>query len=479
MACTTTSIPSRTRRTVVLVGLERQTNDGSNVTICTRTDNMEQMLLYEEFNPVQARTETQRFNRAKNSLSPDGVMVKIPTYEFNGTFWLFGKGVPNVPPVWAYLLRASGWKQTRYVSDTAPTIATSEVTATPSASGGVMATGNYRYSASLVAATASNGESKLSTILNPDADVAVTGPTGSVTIDWSGCAALKIAGAKLRIYRTLAGGGASGVRYFVAEVDANTSPYQYVDTYNDENLADPAPTDDVSKEEVLWVPANEFHDSVTIHSYLDGRKYPATGVRGNLTFTGSYGEPVQVRSAMMGIYNANTKVANPAILSSPGFPPRLMATELTITDDSGTDYTPIVKSIEMDLGARVTRRGDTNAATGLIEYGIWSEFSPRVTLVVEFDRNRDWHGLFQAGEKFKIKYTVSPNGVASSTPGTRLEFIAGEASTGNEHQAQLIEDPSFEDVDDGLRGIRLQFEPGEADSGVATATGTFIKIRQY
>lgn len=83
----------------------------------------------------------------------------------------------------------------------------------PSASGGTLATGTYRY---YVTAKNANGE----TIVSNEMTAAVTGPTGSVQVNWAA-----VTGAThYRVYRTAAG-GAAGTQLFVAEVTAPTVTY--------------------------------------------------------------------------------------------------------------------------------------------------------------------------------------------------------------------------------------------------------------
>lgn len=83
----------------------------------------------------------------------------------------------------------------------------------PSASGGTLATGTYRY---YVTAVNANGE----TTVSNEQTAAVTGPTGSVDLSWAA-----VTGATAyRVYRTAAG-GAAGTQLFLAQVTAPTVTY--------------------------------------------------------------------------------------------------------------------------------------------------------------------------------------------------------------------------------------------------------------
>jgi len=473
MSCPTYTNPSRTRRTVVELAVEQTPG-------CLRTKGFEQILLYENFNPLQAEFDTIKLNRARNGLAPEGTAIGLGTYRLSGSIYMFGSGIPNVSPAWAKVLRACGWKETRYVMDTAPTVGLNDVTAVGTVTGGNMAAGTYKYKFSIVPATASNGETKLAAMSQTpgtgaaaDGGIVATGVIGSVTLDWSACAALKAAGVVVRIYRTKVGGSTF---YYLTEVDGDVAPYQYVDTWIDDNLAELEPTEDVAKEYIEWVPANQNHDSLSILSFLDSRKYPASGVRGTMTFAGDAAQPFKGDFNLQGVYNDSTEVANDTPLSTPGFPPRLLDIGMTITKVGGAAYTPVVKNIGLNLGANVTARLDANADSGVIEYGIFEEFAPRFTCQIEVDGAKDWIGHFKDGDKFLIDYLVSPSGVGS-TAGTRFSIKVGDdPNGGTAYGAQLITAPQFDDSN-GIRVFNLEFEPSEVDS--AQTTGKFIYFKQY
>jgi hypothetical protein len=500
MACPTYTQPSRSRRTVVVVGLEQTPG-------CVRTDGLEQILLYENPNPLQAEFDTFRLNRLRNGLAPEGIAVGVGTFRFTGSLYMFGSGIPNVPPAWSKILRACGFNEVRYVTDTAPDISTLdevEVEGSVGTNGaGFMASGTYKYKFSLIPATAASGETKNSAPVqtvdpNHAADGGIittaTDTEGSVSIDWDG-SSLDVAGAKVRIYRTKAGGS---TYFFVAEVASEhaigtnvqghtTTNAGYLDTLNDDNLADPIPTDDVSLEYVAWKPLNEGHASLTMFNYLDSRKYTASGTRGTISFSGNFGEPFRGDINLQGVYNASSEVVNPAFLSTPGFPPRLIKTSLTLAPaGGGAAYTPVVKSITLDTGVQVTARGDTNANEGIIEYGVFQEFQPRVRLQIEVDGAKDWIDEFKTGSLYRIGFTVSPLGVTDSTAGTRIQVLAGDdpanaddGTGGNSaYHCQLISPPVFDD-NNGVRVFNLEFEPGEIDEGDEQDVCAFYKIRQY
>lgn len=87
----------------------------------------------------------------------------------------------------------------------------------PSASGGTLATGTYRY---YITAVNVNGE----TTISNEQTAAVTGPTGSVALSWAAPISGTPAPTSYKIYRTAAG-GAAGTQLLLATVSAPTLVY--------------------------------------------------------------------------------------------------------------------------------------------------------------------------------------------------------------------------------------------------------------
>lgn len=86
----------------------------------------------------------------------------------------------------------------------------------PSASGGTLASGTYRY---YITAVNSNGE----TTISNEQTAVVTGPTGSVALSWAAVTGTP-AVSSYKIYRTAAG-GAAGTQLLLATVSAPTTVY--------------------------------------------------------------------------------------------------------------------------------------------------------------------------------------------------------------------------------------------------------------
>lgn len=236
--------PSFAARTAIALGIENR--DASN-DLVIRDAGLEQIPIYNAFNPVQARGATTALNRAKTGLGSDGFAIGEMSYAVSGEVYVFGSGIANLPPAYFQIVRACGFKEIRLASIDAP--AASPVSA-ESASGGYMkmVAGGYGYAYTVLykangtdeATTLAEAafESKLSAKFvdaSPD-----TSDTGDDTeANWLGSAALSglpTDGIK-RIYRTAAGGGSATLdpanyQYVGSVADGSTT---FTDTLADKN----------------------------------------------------------------------------------------------------------------------------------------------------------------------------------------------------------------------------------------------------
>lgn len=86
------------------------------------------------------------------------------------------------------------------------------------------------------------------------------------------------------------------------------------------------------------------------------------------------------------------------------------------------DYVPVCTALKIDLGAKVERRNDINAANGLVGVRITGR-EPTGSLDPETGKLSEYNpwALWKAGTKSKI------NGYLGSTPGNRIAFHMGAA----------------------------------------------------
>jgi len=521
--CPTISQPSRSKRTVVLLAPESSPG-------CQRTAGLQQILLYEQENPVQPEFETIRLNRLRNGLAPEGFAIGVGTYNQSGTIYMAPTGIPNIAPAWSLLLRACGWQQTRYTKSTDTTTpGTVAVTAPASGDAGELdvAGGTYKYKAAYIPATRSSGLGETLPVSITASYIAPNAGKGYLKLDFSsGGAGFKAADAIVRLYRTKTSASSSTTYYYVGEVLVNAggtdfsrvliggsdskglkvdTGYVIEDRTADINLAELEPTSTAGDGYVEWIPVNEGHDSLTVHNYLDFRMFPATGVRGTIAFSGDSGQPFKGDFTGRGVYNESSGVNNPDVLATPLFPPRLLNAGVRIMTSGdaviygvlgGTDTrwtSPhtvtdnlIVKNINMNLGVDPQRRNDMNQTSGVIEYAILDQYQPRITINVEADKQttagsrQDWLDHFVDGLKYQIEYVVAPSGIATAAgTGQRFDITAGaDPAGGNSYGCQLVEAPQLVTVDGGVRCWQLVFEPSETDTGVAGASLGFLKIRQ-
>ncbi len=511
MACTTTPNPSRTKRTVLAMGLEKRTESGSNVTVCTRNGGLEQVILYENFNPVSVQSNIIAMNRAKNSIGPEAVVVGVTTYQLSGTVYMHGSGYVNVEPNWSKLLRASGFKVTRKIPSSGGVTLTdgtdviftsydgSYVPTTDQIGLDVAATYKYKFTitksfsgtpkegpfSNEITKTLSAGHDSFKIDFEPAFDVGG---------DFEG-------GTYLNIYRT-EGGGSTHYRVATVLVDDlqdgvhsqdGATAWEYYDNLHDSDLAEAAPTAAASGDDsVIWTPYNEDHDSISVASYLDHAKYLATGVRGSVEFSAEAGNPFGGNFTLQGVYNdPDYTASNPALLSNPGVPPRLENTFCVIQTDSG-EITPIPKSIGLGLTANINPRPSTNAPTAVLEYIIGS-FTPVVRMQVEANSTHEWVKWFRANKKFRIKFYLSPDNdatdasdlVTNGSKGQRILIVAGGGDEGlgspdaADIYCQLQSEPTFDDNNES-RVLNLEFIPASKDiTNTSVTADNFVLLRQF
>lgn len=529
MPCKTLPKPSRTQRTVLAMGLEKQTVSGSNITQCTRVGGLEQIVIYENFNPLSMQSEIIRLNRARNGIGGQGVTVGRSTYQISGSIYMHGSGIVNHEPSWAKVFRACGFKPTRKVPNSGKPTVTAAVA--PGAGEDILWT---LVNASLVqadqvgmdegavygykfayadAADATPKESQPCTAI----PITLSGVNDSIDFDMT--TALQSGGGLwnsgesrpytyIFVYRTEGGGS----NYFLHSkwlaqdiVDGfadgvDGTAYHLVDRIHDNDLADAAPSESgTDNDNVIWTPYNEQHDALTIDSYLDHGKYRATGVRGSVNFAAEAGNPFRGDVTLQGVYtDPALGVDNPVMLADPGVPPRVENIFCTMVHSGGV-IVPIVKSLGIDFVANTNPRLDANAQTSVLEYIIGS-FSPIVRMQVEVNQDDDWIAYFREGRYFRIAFYIHPDNEATDiadldangTPGARFKIVCGggddaldldnETGTTDVSQAycQLQSEPTFDDNGE-VRVWNLEFSPLGADIRDPTAqiTDNWVLLKAY
>lgn len=480
--CPAYSNPSRTRRTVISAAPECAPGAG-------RTKGLVQIPLYENFNPLQPEFETINLNRAKPGLGPEGFAAGLGFYRLQATIYAYGSGYANMPPPWTTLLEAAGWEGTRsFLSTTTPPLATGVILTTSNTADGDLALGYYYYKfAKVVNGIEEEWSAEGGAASNVEANV--TGVNDTVTIDFNTGTTDFNVNDVVQIYRTrvnaTAVGGAGLVYYnvgtftitstddnsaaFIADPTITQTGEVWVDTRGDLELGDEAPVsgaDNVAADypaafvtdsaHVIWKPVSEFHKSLTLWTWLDHARYPASGVRGNISFQGNTGALFEGSIDYQGVYNPRIVEANPTTGSvNPGIPPRVCGIDFTIDPEGGTPFSPIVKSLGINFGTNPTQRLDGNADECLLEVGIFNEFDTRWTAQIEVDNVRDFIEWFKEGKRFKLDATIAP---VTSPTGKRIRFYNPI------YGALLIQAPTFDDSN-GVRVINIEWQMGDPTGG--------------
>lgn len=229
--------PSFAARTAIELAIE---NRDSNNDLVLRDAGLEQIPIYNAFNPVQARGATTALNRAKTGLGSDGFAIGEMSYAVSGEIYVFGSGIANLPPAYFQIVRACGFKEIRLASIAG---GSSSLTATSGGSDGHLtandggSTPGYSYKYTLLykadgttpATTLAEAafESRLSTTTGTDATVATD---AHIVV-----AVLPSTGIK-RVYRTKANHAGStdprDYRYVGSVASGVTTMTDYLADYN-------------------------------------------------------------------------------------------------------------------------------------------------------------------------------------------------------------------------------------------------------
>ncbi len=107
---------------------------------------------------------------------------------------------------------------------------------------------------------------------------------------------------------------------------------------------------------VTYAPVSTTFESVTIYAYKDGRMHKLTGCRGSVVASINSGDIPVFKFSMMGIYNAPTDTAMPAVTLTAFQKPLVANTQNTTPFSFFAVTTLVLQSLEFDLGNTVEFR---------------------------------------------------------------------------------------------------------------------------
>lgn len=146
-------------------------------------------------------------------------------------------------------------------------------------------------------------------------------------------------------------------------------------------------------EKVTYKPASTGVPCMTIAAYVDGTIRVITGARGTVKFSGNVGEQLFAEFDFMGAYNAvaDGTILNPSLPMLD--PPRLTGAKFAIGA-----FSPVLKTVSIDMGNKLAPREDMNSASGYKSFLITDRdpsgsFDPEMELVI----THDWYGRWKAG----------------------------------------------------------------------------------
>lgn len=169
----------------------------------------------------------------------------------------------------------------------------------------------------------------------------------------------------------------------------------------------------VASTSVTYQPVSTGFESVTMYLYEDGKRYVLTGVRGNMSFSGTVGEPGKMSFTMTGHWSEPTDVTLPTPTLDATLAPVLLSAGFSINS-----YSAVISTLSFDLGNQVEFPPDINAADGFSEVVITGRdvngsFDPEETLVA----THNFVNLWQQGTEMALT-----TGVIGSTAGNRWQL---------------------------------------------------------
>lgn len=160
---------------------------------------------------------------------------------------------------------------------------------------------------------------------------------------------------------------------------------------------------------VIYDPASDSIDSITIYVYRDGLLYKYTGARGNVVFRFPAGQRPMMSFTFTGhlVDVIDASLVTPTLQST--LPVPVKNTSFTVGGFAG-----VVSQLELDAGSNVVAPDDINAADGYGEIIVASRtmqgsFDPEQTLVA----TRDWWSKWEDGTQEALTLTL--NGGAGNT----------------------------------------------------------------
>lgn len=167
--------------------------------------------------------------------------------------------------------------------------------------------------------------------------------------------------------------------------------------------------------------AQEDAPTLTIAVYDDGKRKVGTGMRGNVSFSGTVGEPVIMQFAFTGAYGDLDDAANlSGVTYADKIPPQLLSSILKLgTEGSTPSYQARFASVTLNLGHQLAYDVDASASSGV-----------RETLIVD----RRGSGQINPAADLEASYATIGNYVNNAIGS--LDFTVG-STAGNTFRFQV------------------------------------------
>lgn len=394
-------------------------------------------------------------NIVRGTLSPTGTISGLRPRGISFRTEVRGSGTATNAPAWGLLLQACGHTQ-----NTLRKLTIGAVTGGPFQHGEAISQATSGATGRVVIETA-NGTTTLYVV--EDKDSAAFNGTNEVTGGTSGATATPSAAANIGIEWKPASnelsqvaigsvtsgpftkdeiitGGTSGAKGKVAEATADgASVLRYVpvseamqsgETVTGGTSGASATTSSAATQSVI--------PSLTIGAYEDQIRKLIIGARGKNKWTFEVGKQGMVDWEFMGRDGDETDTSLlSGVTHETTIPPAFLDASLTIDD-----FTPVVRSVEIDMAQTLAPRNDANNANGIIGHKI-SNREPQMIMLIEkvLVSTYDFGAKRRANTQIKVDFQIG------STAGNVMRFYIPKA---------VITDMQDEEAD-GIDMVRITF----------------------
>lgn len=229
----------------------------------------------------------------------------------------------------------------------------------------------------------------------------------------------------------------------------------------------------------VWKPSSNAADQKTLSIRVaigaagisDAVIFKARGCAGNVTFEGKVGQPLLARFTFTGIYDGVETGTLEVPTQESAIPGVFQGVSATWTTAGGSAFSPVLSTVNLDIGNTVVLRESVNDASGYA-HAVITDRRPTGSIDpdLELVATNDFYGELRNNTSKALSFAVT-NTNATGSPSTRvLTFTAGDCRVTNVNDANRngiqIAGLDFEIVD------TLDSTTPDGDFSITIANGT-------